>query len=60
MAFEIVESLADAQMSAYVNQLNKIDIDIEDIIKWFLKAIYYRNLALKIICAICQGRVIVY
>lgn len=38
MAFEIVESLADAQMSAYVNQLNKIDIDIEDIIKWFFES----------------------
>lgn len=37
-AFDMLESLSDIQMAAYVNQLSKLDIYIEDIIKWFFES----------------------
>ena len=37
VAFDMLESLSDIQMRGYVEQLIKLDINIEDIIKWFFE-----------------------
>ena len=38
IAFDMLESLSDIQMAGYVNQLNTLGINIEDIIIWFFES----------------------
>jgi hypothetical protein len=45
--FDMLESLSDIQMSGYVNELNKLEINIEDIIKWFFESYLLEEFGIK-------------
>lgn len=45
--FDMLESLSDIQMAGYVNQLNKLGIKIEDIIKWFFESYLVEEFGIK-------------
>lgn len=55
-AFDMLESLSDIQMAGYVKQLNVLGINIENVIKWFLKVICLRSLELEILRVTCQNQ----
>lgn len=43
----MLESLSDIQMRGYVEQLIKLDINIEDIIKWFFETYLLQEFDIK-------------
>ena len=47
VAFDMLESLSDIQMRGYVEQLIKLDINIEDIIKWFFETYLLQEFDIK-------------
>lgn len=46
-AFEMLEALSDIQMAGYVNQLNILGINIEDIVKWFFESYLVEEFGIK-------------
>ena len=47
IAFDMLESLSDIQMAGYVNQLNTLGINIEDIIIWFFESYLVEEFGVK-------------
>lgn len=47
IAFDMLESLADIQMAGYVNQLNTLGINIEDIIIWFFESYLFEEFGVE-------------
>lgn len=46
-AFNMLDSLSDIQMRGYVNQLVKLNIYIEDVIKWFFESYLLQEFGIK-------------
>lgn len=47
VAFDALDSLSDIQMSGYVNELNKLRISIENVIKWFFENYLYEEFGVE-------------
>lgn len=47
VAFDTLDSLADIQMSGYINELKKLDINIESVIKWFFETYLFEEFGVK-------------
>lgn len=47
VAFDEMDSLADIQMSGYINELKKLDINIESVIKWFFETYLCEEFGVK-------------